>query len=46
MDVPFFFEFCLTSTMLWCNAKLKFFVVGGAGKGGEGGGMGVDTIFV
>ena len=23
--------------MLWCNAKLKFFVVGGAGKGGGGG---------
>lgn len=20
--------------MLWCNAKFKFFVVGGAGKGG------------
>ena len=25
--------------MLWCNAKLKFFVVGGAGKG-RGGGWG------
>lgn len=32
--------------MLWCNAKLKFFVVGGAGKGGEGGWDGSVNICV